>query len=390
MANITLTQLQRISPTSADEMERCPWGWHQLRVKRSAQRPQSRPMLRGSVFHEAVDRILSAWAGGEEVTPALVGRCLGDCTAGVLTPSEIREIEGAAKWFRPPCERDRLIAWEPAIKTAGGYPTPHPTWPPVAVDGFGIWGIPDVIYLDEDDRPVILDWKTGFRPKDPDGYAPAVYGAMLEANWARLCEGELLWPIRVVHRFVMVGKAKGTRERVFYPDDIRRDIARLEALVHRAQEWHETGSWPRMENEYCASCPFLGQCPAWADRSAKTVGEAAAEWLRLDAERKRAEADAKPLVDVLQAAACAGETVTYPDGKRLQVVPGGSVSWRLRSHDDLLEFVSTCHERGLDPMEFLTVDGRAASAAGLKDDPAFARWRSDPDTVSVTVRRAAS
>lgn len=395
MSRITLPQLQRISPSSADELERCPWAWNQLRVEKAAARIASRPMIRGSVFHEFVESALMRWIAGEDLTPELIGHCLGEAASGRLTDAERAELDGAAKWFRPPCSREDVVVVEPCIRPKGdGPPSPHPTWLPVTVNSFAVWGIPDVVYLDEAGRPVILDWKTGFAPRDPDGFAPGVYGAMLYAHWASLCEGPLAWPIRVVWRFVMLGKMKGTREAVFELEDVEREIGRLEALVHTAQGWHDAGKWPCLLNQYCASCPFMGGCPAWEAGAAsgaptESIEAMAERVMRLEAESKRAEAEADPLRELLKSAACAGERVVYPDGKVLAIT-NGSVRWSLRTREDLLALLEACEQRGVDPMALLTVDGRTASTLGLKDDPTFARFRTPDERASITVRRVAS
>jgi hypothetical protein len=376
-------------------------------------------MIRGSVFHEAVEQVLRAWVAGEEITPTLVGHALGEAAAGRLTDAELRELAGACKWLAPPCIREDVVLIEECDRSSE-IPAPSPRWMPVGVDGFRVWGIVDMVYIDGNGHPVILDWKTGYRPRDPEGYAPGIYAAMLIAHWPHLVDGDLEWPIRVVHRYVMRGTSMGTRERAMWPEDVDREIARLEGLVHRAQEWADAspptplppgegsvGAWPAQENEYCASCCFMpwalrldadnasaqgGResvvCPVWADRAeAATVSDMAREWLRCDAERKAAEQRQRALAEHLAAAALAGERVVYPDGMMLDVVKDRTVRWSLNGSKDVKPWLEACDQAGVDGIGLLTINGKAAGELQLDYDPEFAAFRTPADEARVRVER---
>jgi RecB family exonuclease len=393
---IRLPQLQRISPSSADQLQRCPWAWWQQRIHRAGRQPQSRPMIRGTVFHEVVEQVLRAWAyGGAEITPDLVGYALGEAAAGRLTDAEIRELGGACKWLAPPCIREDVVLIEECDRSSE-IPAPSPRWMPVGVDGFTVWGIVDMVYIDGNGHPVVLDWKTGYRPRDPEGYAPGIYAAMLIAHWPHLVDGDLEWPIRVVHRYVMRGTSMGTRERAMWPEDIDRDIAQLEGLVHRAQEWADAETWPAQENEYCASCCFMPWnaasgsplCPQWVDHyEAASVSEMAREWLRCDAERKAAEQRQRALAEHLAAAALAGERVVYPDGMMLDVVRDRTVRWSLNGSKDVKPWLDACDAAGVDGIGLLTINGKAAGELQLDYDPEFAAFRTPADEARVRVER---
>ncbi|HOC44959.1 MAG TPA: PD-(D/E)XK nuclease family protein [Thermoanaerobaculales bacterium] len=392
-----LPQLERISPSSADQLGNCPWAWHQQRVVKAMERPQSRPMIRGSVFHEALAGLLSAWAGGAEtLAPDAAGAAMASAAAGRIPLSEIEDLTEALMRLcdHLPCTREQVLLVEPAQIGPAGYPEPTLQWQPVQADGwaFRAWGIPDLVFVDSDGRPCIWDWKTGRAPEDPSGFAPIIYTAQLLAHWEQLSSTPFTWPVRVGWQFVLFGRQRGVRERLIYPEDLDAGIAALEALVARAEDWHASGDWPCMVNHYCAWCPAVGQCAEWSQGSAeRTAEELARDWVAAEQEEKFAAADKARIAEHLQGLAAAGTEFHYPDGKVLACEDAGKITWRIPTRESLIALLDLLAERDIDPVTsgILTISGTAMSQRRLKDDPAFAPYRTPDGRASVTFRRKA-
>ncbi len=392
-----LPQLERISPSSADQLGNCPWAWWQQRVVKAMERPQSRPMIRGSVFHEALAELLTAWVGVDAVpTPDEAGAAMVSAAAGRIPLSEIEDLTEALMRLcdHLPCTREQVLLVEPAQTGSAGYPEPIVRWLPVQAEGwrFRAWGIPDLVFVDNEGRPCIWDWKTGRAPEDPSGFAPIIYTAQLLAHWEQLSSTPFTWPVRVGWQFVLFGKQRGIRERLVYPEDLDAGIAALEALVARAEDWHRTGEWPCMVNHYCAWCPAVGQCAEWQQGSAeRTAEELARDWVAAEQEEKFAAADKARITEHLQGLAAAGTEIQYPDGKVLVCEDAGRITWRIPTRESLIALLDLLAERDIDPVTsgILTISGTAMSQRRLKDDPAFAPYRTPDGRASVTFRRKA-
>lgn len=394
-----LPQLERISPSSADQLGNCPWAWWQQRVVKAMERPQSRPMIRGSVFHEALAGLLIEWHdSGCDPSPDRAGEAMASVAAGRIPLSEVEDLTAALMRLcdHLPCTREQVLLVEPAQIGPAGYPEPTLQWQPVQAEGwrFRAWGIPDLVFVDNEGRPCIWDWKTGRAPEDPAGFAPIIYTAQLLAHWDQLCGTPFTWPVRIGWQFVLFGKQRGIRERLIYPDDVDAGIAALEALVARAEDWHASGEWPCMVNRYCAHCPAVGQCAEWVKQgnaADEIAANLARDWVAADQEEKFAAADKARIAEHLQGLAAAGTEFTYPDGKVLVCEDGTSVTWRIPSSDALVQLLDLCNARGIDPVKsgLLTIGGSAMTQLRLKDDPAFAPYRTPDGRASVTFRRKA-
>ncbi len=397
----TLPQLERISPTSADQLANCPWAWHQTRVAKAMVRPESRPMIRGSVFHQALGELLTDWLEtAEEVDAVSAGAAMTRAAAGRIPLEEVEDLTAALCRLceHLPCTREQLLLVEPALHNPGGFPSPAPIWQPVQAEGwqFRAWGIPDLVFVDSQGRPCIWDWKTGRAPEDPSGFAPLIYAAQAVGNWNGLAHlpGWLpfSWPVRIGWQFVLFGRHRGIRERLIWPEDVDAGMAALAELVARAEEWHAGGDWPCMVNSYCAWCPAIGQCAEWPQGSAeRTAEELARDWVAAEQEAKFAENDRKRIQEHLKALAAAGTEFTYPDGKVIACEDSTAVSWDLPSGAALVDLLDLCEARGVDPVKqgILTISGTAMKALRLADDPAFSRYRSPDGRASVKFVRKA-
>jgi len=402
-----LPQLGRLSPSSADSLSNCPWQWYQLRVERAAEKPTNVPMVRGSVFHEAMAELLTPWVrDGIEPTPDRAGAAVGRAAAGRLPMYEMDHLIRALLHIchRPPAWREDVLLIEPARIGANGIPEPAAHWPAICEEGgrFSIWGIPDLVSIDDDGTPTIWDWKTGWQPQDPDGFAPYIYAVMLEANWHLLADRhhgrEFRWPVRVIWRFVAKDEDIGFRELLVYPERADAMMAALDALVAKAEGWVSAGvAWAQMVNRYCSDCPFRSECDELA-RWAKANGAEDADlpslaraWCALEQDRKDAERCRDAVRDQLNAAHAAGMEFTFPDGMVIAPRRVFPQTWSARSADDLTEFRELCRRAGIDPDEshVIDIDGKRATALGLAERPEFARFHTPDGEAHVRYERKA-
>ena len=386
-------------------------------------------MLRGTCFHEAMGGLLGEWSRGGAIGPEEIGSAVGRVCAGRVPGAVRDEILGMVGRTFDRLERDvdrqDILLVEPAIHHEGRAPTPSPQWPAVRLAGwrFDVWGIPDLVTVDAGKdacapregqglppqgegaassaptgQVTVHDWKSGFKIQDPGGFAPYVYAAMVRANWGQFAEGPVPpWPVRVMWHHVAFGKARGWRELVLYEDDVLAGLAALEELVTQAHWWdarqQASGSpteWPELLNEYCWGCPrrtTVCEAHEGSVTGCSDAGVMASQWFRLDQERKAAETAAKDLQEGLQQLACAGEVIEFPDGKGFVCEDATSVRWSLRTQEDLVGLLQLCQERDVAVASVLTIDGRAMSQLGLKDQPEFARFRSPDGKASVRITR---
>jgi len=440
-----IPQLQRISPSSADQLANCPRRWYEERISRSIPRETNAMMLRGTCFHEAMGGLLGEWSRGGAIGPEEIGSAVGRACAGrvpAVTAEEIlKMVSRAMDRMERDVDRADVLLVEPAIHHEGRAPTPSPQWPAVRLEGWGfdVWGIPDVVTATPAGKDAcapregpalpplrtevrapsgavtVHDWKSGFKIADPSGFAPYVYAAMVRANWRQFAEGPTPeWPVRVVWHHVVFGQARGWRELILYEDDVLAGLAALEELVHYAEGWAAAApgrakAWPELLNEYCWTCPRrvgkqdgqdgqdgvdagagagAAQCRAHeGETTGEDVGIMASQWFRLDQKRKAAETAANGLQEGLQQLACAGEVIEFPDGKSFVCEDSTSVKWSLRTQEELVGLLQLCQEREIDITAVLTIDGKAMSQLGLKDAPEFARFRSPDGNASVRITR---
>jgi len=216
-------------------------------------------------------------AMGARPSQALLSRWLGHEQFGTLTATEARELLPMIGNYHEPEDMQEIIAIEPTM-TSGDAAEPAPEWMPVRLwDGFEVWGTPDLIYLDTLNTLVIHDWKTGWKPEDPSGWAPIVYAALLANHCRALTGEEMRWPVRVQWHYVRFGW-DGIRSQLIYPEDVDNALARLEGLVKQARRMMEdpTGRLFRgaaQTNEYCGYCPVMDECPLEAECDSKTLAE---------------------------------------------------------------------------------------------------------------------
>ncbi|OPZ02105.1 MAG: hypothetical protein BWZ09_02599 [Alphaproteobacteria bacterium ADurb.BinA305] len=69
----------------------------------------------------------------------------------------------------------------------------------------------------------------------------------------------------------------------------------------------------------------------------------------------------------------------------------GRITWRIPTRESLIALLDLLAERDIDPVTsgILTISGTAMSQRRLKDDPAFAPYRTPDGRASVTFRRKA-
>ncbi len=249
---------------------------------------RTRHMWVGEIVHEMVELALNAWRRNDEVPlEALIERGIRTMRAqyaeslqGVyrdrpmaavgLTEHEYKEQVSRDEW------RARRDLMESCLRNFFALPMVEeiralPRWRWLAVesagsfelDGATVYVRPDFAWRDEDDRVVMVDWKTGQpRPEDED-LQLAVYGIFAQRNWglgsdhlrtvaAYLASGELR------ERKVEVGDLQAAEARITVSLDQMRSLGtRIEAV-----DTPETlARFPTTDDlDQCTRCPFRRVC----------------------------------------------------------------------------------------------------------------------------------